>query len=155
VAVACFELGSVATVALSTVVVVLAAAEAYAAFRRSGSHPATLLGLVATGAAMVAAYAKGVAALPLVLVLLDHHLHGLVPRGGRTGITGGRHLATVLGFAWVGLLGSFAGLLLAPSQFPDRHGVAFLFGAVVATVGADVGALAIGGWRGDILWPPT
>lgn len=148
VAVACFELGSLATVALSTVVVVLAAAEAYAAFRRSGSHPATLLGLVATGAAMVAAYAKGVSALPLVLVLLIitsmvWYLVGAERGSPMAGIS-----ATVLGFAWVGLLGSFAGLLLAPSQFPDRHGVAFLFGAVVATVGADVGALVIGGWRG-------
>lgn len=148
VAVACFELGSVATVALSTVVVVLAAAEAYAAFRRSGSHPATLLGLVATGAAMVAAYAKGVAALPLVLVLLIITSMVWYLVGAERGSPVAGISATVLGFAWVGLLGSFAGLLLAPSQYPDRHGVAFLFGAVVATVGADVGALVIGGWRG-------
>jgi phosphatidate cytidylyltransferase len=148
VAVACFELGSVATVALSAVVVTLAAAEAYAGFRRSGSHPATLLGLVATAAAMVAAYAKGVAALPLILVLLIvtsmiWYLVGAERGSPVAGIS-----ATVLGFAWVGILGSFAGLLLAPSQYPDRHGVAFLFGAVVATVAADVGALVIGGWRG-------
>jgi phosphatidate cytidylyltransferase len=148
VAVACFELGSVATVALTTVVVVLAAAEAYAAFRRAGSHPATLLGLVATGAVMVAAYAKGVSALPLVLVLvivtsMVWYLVGAERGSPVAGIS-----ATVLGFAWVGLLGSFAGLILAPSQYPDRHGVAFLFGAVVATVGNDVGALVIGGWRG-------
>ncbi len=148
VAVACFELGSVATVALSTVVVVLAAAEAYAAFRRSGSHPATLLGLVATAAAMVAAYAKGVAALPLVLVLLIVTSMVWYLVGAERGSPVAGISATVLGFAWVGLLGSFAGLLLAPSQYPDRHGVAFLFGAVVATVGADVGALVIGGWRG-------
>jgi phosphatidate cytidylyltransferase len=148
VAVACFELGSVATLALSAVVVTLAAAEAYAGFRRSGSHPATLLGLVATAAAMVAAYAKGVAALPLILVLLIvtsmiWYLVGAERGSPVAGIS-----ATVLGFAWVGILGSFAGLLLAPSQYPDRHGVAFLFGAVVATVSADVGALVIGGWRG-------
>ena len=148
VAVACFELGSVATLALSTVVVVLAAAEAYAAFRRSGSHPATLLGLVATGAAMVAAYAKGVAALPLVLVLLIVTSMVWYLVGAERGSPVAGISATVLGFAWVGLLGSFAGLILAPSQYPDRHGVAFLFGAVVATVGADVGALVIGGWRG-------
>jgi phosphatidate cytidylyltransferase len=148
VAVACFELGTVATVALCTVVVVLAAAEAFAALRRSGSHPATLLGLVATGAAMVAAYAKGVSALPLVLVLLIvmsmiWYLVGAERGSPVAGIS-----STVLGFAWVGLLGSFAGLLLAPSQYPDRHGIAYLFGAVVATVGADVGALVIGGWWG-------
>jgi len=148
VAVACFELGSVATVALSTVVVVLAAAEAYAGLRRSGSHPATLLGLVATGAVMVSAYQKGVAALPLVLVLVVVTSMVLYLIGAERGSPVGGISSTVLGFAWVGLLGSFAGLLLAPSQYPDRHGVAFLFGAVVATVAADVGALAIGGWRG-------
>ncbi len=148
VAVACFELGSVATVALTTVVVVLAAAEAYAALRRSGSHPATLLGLVATGAAMVAAYAKGVSALPLVLVLLIVASMVWYLVGAERGSPVAGISATVFGFAWVGLLGSFAGLMLAPSQYPDRHGVAFLFGAVVATVAADVGALVIGGWRG-------
>ncbi len=148
VAVACFELGSVATVALSTLVVVLAAAEAYAALRRSGSHPATLLGLVATGTVMVAAYAKGISALPLVLVLVIVTSMVLYLVGAERGSPVAGISATVLGFAWVGLLGSFAGLILAPSQYPDRHGVAFLFGAVVATVGADVGALAIGAWRG-------
>jgi phosphatidate cytidylyltransferase len=148
VAVACFELGSVATVALTTVVVVLAAAEAYAALRRSGSHPATLLGLVATGAAMVAAYAKGVSALPLVLVLLIVTSMVWYLVGAERGSPVAGISSTVLGFAWVGLLGSFAGLILAPSQYPDRHGVAFLFGAVVATVANDVGALVVGGWRG-------
>jgi len=148
VAVACFEIGSVATVALATVVVVLAAAEAYAALRRSGSHPATLLGLVATAAAMVAAYTKGVSALPLVLVLLIVTSMVWYLVGAERGSPVAGISATVLAFAWVGLLGSFAGLLLAPSQYPARHGVAFLFGAVVATVGADVGALVIGGWRG-------
>ncbi len=54
----------------------------------------------------------------------------------------------MLGFAWVGLLGSFAGLLLAPSIYPHRHGAAFLLGAIVATAGADVGALAVGSWLG-------
>ena len=148
VAVACFELGSVATLALSAVVVTLAAAEAYAGFRRSGSHPATLLGLVATAAAMVAAYSKGVAALPLITVLLIITSMVWYLVGAERGSPVAGISATVLGFAWVGLLGSFAGLLLAPSQYPDRHGVAFLFGAVVATVANDVGALAIGGWRG-------
>jgi phosphatidate cytidylyltransferase len=148
VAVGCFVLGSVATVALSTVVVVLAAAEAYAALRRSGSHPATLLGLVATAAVMVTAYAKGVSALPLVLVLLVVTSMVWYLVGAERGSPVAGISATVLGFAWVGLLGSFAALLLAPSQYPEGHGVAFLFGAVLATVADDVGALIIGGWRG-------
>jgi len=144
----CFELGTVATLALATIVVFLSAAECYAALRRGGRRPATLLGLVATVAVMVAAYTKGLAALPLVLVLvlmtsMVWHLVG-VERGSTVdGVA-----STLLGFMWVGFLGSFAALMLAPAEYPHRHGIAFLLGAIVATIGADVGALAIGSWLG-------
>jgi len=155
VAVLCFELGTVATLVLATVVVALSAAECYAALRRSGRRPATLLGLVATVAVMVSAYAKGVAALPLVLVLvvitaMVWHLVG-VERGSTVeGVA-----STLLGFLWVGFLGSFSALMLAPGQYPHRHGIAFLLGAIVATIGADVGALAIGSWLGRHHLAPT
>jgi phosphatidate cytidylyltransferase len=148
VALLCLELGTVATLALATVVVVLSVAECYAALRRGGRRPATLLGLVATVGIMVAAYTKGLPALPLVLVLvvitsLVWHLVG-VDRGSTVeGVA-----STLLGFVWVGFLGSFAALLLAPGEFPHRHGIAFFLGAIVATIGADVGALAIGSWLG-------
>jgi len=148
VAMACLELGTVATLALATVVVVLSVAECYAALRRAGRRPATLLGLVATVGLMVAAYTKGLPALPLVLVLvvmtsMVWHLVG-VDRGSTVeGVA-----STVLGFVWVGFLGSFSALLLAPGEFPHRHGIAFFLGAIVATIGADVGALAIGSWLG-------
>jgi len=148
VALVCFSLGTVATVALGTVVVVLAAAECFAALRRGGYRPATLLGLVACGGLIVAAYAKGVAAFPLVIALtvgatMVWYLVG-AERGSPTRGIG----ATLLGFAWIGVLGGFAGLILAPSQYPHRHGIAFLLGAVVAVVGADVGALVVGSWIG-------
>lgn len=148
VALGCFAAGTVATLALATVIVTLAAAECFAALRRTGMRPATLLGLVATVAVMVSAYSKGTAAVPLVLVLvvvtsMVWYLVGAERGAPVEGIS-----ATVLGFAWVGLLGSFSGLLLAPSIYPHRHGIAFLFGAVVATVGEDVGALAVGSWLG-------
>jgi len=148
IAVACFALGSVATLVLSTIVVTLAAAESYAALRRAGRKPATLLGLVATVGVMVSAYEKGVSAIPLVMVLvvvtsMVWYLVGAEKGSAVEGIT-----TTVLAFVWVGLLGSFAALMLAPSQYPHRHGVAFVFGAIVATVAEDVGALAFGGWLG-------
>jgi CDP-diglyceride synthetase len=140
--------GTVASLVLVTVVVTLAAAECFAALRRAGRRPATLLGLVATVALMVTAYSKGVAAIPLVLALvvvasMVWYLTGVERTSPVEGIS-----STVFGFAWVGLMGSFAALLLAPSIFPDRHGIAFLFGAVVAVVGCDVGALIVGGWIG-------
>ena len=144
----CFEAGTVATMVLATVVVALSAAECYAALRAGGRRPATLLGLVATVAVMVAAYAKGIAALPLVLVLVVITSLVLYLVGGERGsaVEGVAH--TVFGFVWVGMLGSFAALLLAPSLYPHRHGIAFLLGAIVATIGADVGALAVGSWLG-------
>jgi len=148
VAVLCFEAGTVATLVLVTVVVALAAAECYAALRRGGKRPATLLGLVATVAIMVATYAKGMAAIPLVLalVVITSLVWSLV--GIERGSTVESVSSTLLGFLWVGFLGSFAALLLAPSEYPHRHGIAFLLGAVVASIGADVGALAIGSWLG-------
>jgi phosphatidate cytidylyltransferase len=155
VALACLKLGTVPTLVLATIVVTLSAAECYAALRRGGRRPATLLGLVATVAVMVAAYTKGLPALPLVLVLvvitsMVWHLVG-VERGSTVeGVS-----ATLLGFVWVGFLGSFAALLLAPGEFPHRHGIAFFLGAIVATIGADVGALAIGSWLGRHHLAPT
>ncbi len=148
VAVLCFEAGTVATLVLVTLVVALAAAECYAALRRGGKRPATLLGLVATVAIMVATYSKGIAAIPLVLLLvvITSMVWSLV--GIDRGSTVESVSSTLLGFLWVGFLGSFAALMLAPSEYPQRHGIAFLLGAVVATIGADVGALAIGSWLG-------
>jgi phosphatidate cytidylyltransferase len=133
---------------LSTVVVTIAAAECYAALRRAGRRPAALLGLVATVGVMVSAYAKGVSALPLVLALvvvtsMIWYLAGVEKGSPVEGI-----VSTVFGFVWVGLLASFAALMLAPSQYPHRHGVAFMLGAVIATVAADVGALVVGGSLG-------
>ena len=55
---------------------------------------------------------------------------------------------TVLVVAWVGVLGSFAGLLLNPTAYPLRHGVAILGAAVALTVAHDVGSFAVGSTLG-------
>ena len=151
----CLKLGPLAMASLVTVVVVVAAAEAYGAVRRAGYRPATLLGLVATVAVVVAAYAKGLSALPLVtvIVVLATMLWYLFRVGKGSPLQGMG--VTVLVFGWVGLLGSYGGLLVAPSLFPDRHGVAFIFGAIAAVVAADVGALAFGTWLGRRPLAPT
>lgn len=142
---ACFKLGTVASMVIVTVVVALAAVEAYAAFRQAGQHPATLLGLVATVGLLIATYDKGQQALPLVAVLLVTatvvwHLAHVEP-----GADPLRSLSsTVFVFSWVGIFGSYGALLLDPTLFPDRHGIAFLLGAVITVVAYDVGALAVG-----------
>jgi CDP-diglyceride synthetase len=148
VALLAFKLGTVESLVLSTVVVFLAAVECFATLRRARRRPATFLGLVATVALMVAAYTRGVGAIPLVLALvvvasLVWYLVDAHHKGAVTGVA-----STLLGFCWVGLLGSYAALLLAPSQFPNRHGIAFLLGAVIATVGHDVGGITVGTFLG-------
>jgi phosphatidate cytidylyltransferase len=148
-ALACFAAGTVATLVLATLVVLLATAEAYAAFRRSLYHPATLLGLVAVLSLMIETYNKGVAALPLVLVLLVAgsfvwYLARVEPAADPvSGL-----VSTVFVFTWVGAFGSFAALLLNPNLFPNRHGIAFILAAVIVTVADDVAALLVGSAMG-------
>jgi len=128
--------------------VTFAAGEAYGALRSAGYRPATLLGLVGTVALLVGAYTKGPEAVPLVLVVLVAfsfvwYLFGVDHSPPLAGVA-----STVLVAAWISLMGAFGALLLAPSAFPHRHGVAFLLGAIIATVANDVGALAFGAWLG-------
>ena len=56
--------------------------------------------------------------------------------------------STVFVFVWVGAFGSFAALLLDPTLFPDRHGIAFLLAAVIVTVADDVASLLVGSAMG-------
>ncbi len=148
VALAAFAGGAVTSLVLVTVVVTFAAGEAFGALRRAGYRPATLLGLVGTVSLLVGAYTKGPQALPLVLVLLvvfsfAWYLFGVDHSPPLVGVA-----STLLVVGWVSLTGSFAALLLAPSAFPHRNGVAFLLGAIIATVANDVGALTVGAWLG-------
>ena len=138
-----FNIGTVLAMLLVAVVVTLAAAEAYAAFRRAGSHPATLLGLAATLALMLGTYNKGTQALGLVFALLFvftilWFMTGVEKADVVKGLS-----STILVFAWVSVLGSFAALLLNPNLFPHRNGLAFLLAAIILVVGYDVSALFV------------
>jgi CDP-diglyceride synthetase len=141
----CAHFGSVSSMVIITVVVLFAAAEGFAAFRAAKYHPATLLGLVAILSLMIETYNKGVAALPLVLVMLVAasfvwYLARVEPAADPVaGLS-----STIFVVAWIGGLGSFAALLLNPTLFPHRHGVAFLLAAVIVTVAADVASLLVG-----------
>ena len=150
-----FDIGSVLAMLLVIVVVTLAAAEAYAAFRRGHQHPATLLGLVATITLMIATYNRGTQALGLVSVLLFFFtivwfMAGHDRKNMLTGLS-----STMLVFVWVGVFGSFAALLLNPNLFPNRHGLAFLLGAILATISYDIAALYVGASMGKRPLAPT
>ncbi len=145
VALLCFKAGNLASLIFVSVVVLLAAAEGFAAFRKGQYHPATLLGLVGTLSLMVETYNKGEVALPLVLTMLVAatflwFLFRVEPSADPVaGVT-----STLFVFVWIGGFGSFAALLLNPTLFPHRHGVAYLLAAVLTTAAADIAALLVG-----------
>ncbi len=131
----CYLVGPAALLALSAVVILGCALEAFAMFQRAGFRPATLLGALGSGGAVVAAYWRGSAALPVVLVVvvcasLVWYLARVVEARPVVNVA-----VTVFGFAWVGMLGSFAGLLLAAPR-----GEHLFLGAVIPTVVADLAA---------------
>ena len=141
IALICFRAGPGPAAALATLVVLLAAVELFDVFRRAGFRPATLLGLVATGALMISAYTRGERAIPLILALsvifsMLWYLLGVVKTRPTHNLG-----VTLLGIMWVGFLGSFASLML---RYPEREGVAFLLGTILAVVANDVGALFAG-----------
>ena len=106
-----------------------------------GYQPAALLGIAAPAAMPLAIYWRGLDALPLVLFLtvafsLVWFLIGVGNESPLLNVG-----VTVMGVVYVGVLGSFAALML--SLWGDR-GIGILLGGVVATVAYDVGGLVVG-----------
>jgi len=138
-ALAAFKIGTDATVALVTILLVLAAAEFFMALRRAGYQPAALLGVVAVGALNLASYWRFEAAVPLVLAItvlfsLFWYLTGVDRQAPLLNVS-----VTLFGVLYVGFLGSFAGLMLT-----DPNGIGMLLAAVLCTVGYDTGGLVVG-----------
>jgi phosphatidate cytidylyltransferase len=143
VALVLFSIGPGAAMGLVTLVIAAAAAEFYAAMQKVAYRPATLLGIVACAGLPLATYWRGEAAIPLVLMLsvVFGLLWFLLAAEDVRPVP---NLAvTLLGVVYVGLLGSFAALLL---KFPN--GVGMLLGAIIATVAYDVGGLFVGSSAG-------
>jgi phosphatidate cytidylyltransferase len=143
-----FYMGAIPVAILVTASLALAAGEAFAGFRTVGAHPATILGLTAVVTVCVSVYEKGLGAVGVVTALLvifsfvwylsAERLIDVVDGVG----------ATIFVYAWVGVLGSFALLMISPHNFPHKHGLAYVLGAVWLTVANDSGALFIGRWLG-------
>lgn len=133
------RMGAKFTMALVVVVLVLAAAELFATLRRVGYNPPTLVGLAAAATLPLAAYWRGETGLVLgvVLTLVVGLLWYLLDIGGEHAVP--NLGVTMLTVVYVGVLGSFAALLL---RSPDGTGL--LVAAVVGTVVYDVAGLFIG-----------
>jgi phosphatidate cytidylyltransferase len=141
VAVILLRLGPGFAMILVELVIVLAGIELFSALRRGGHRPATLLGLAAIAAYPLAVYWRGEPAMPLVMVLtiVFTMLWFILGIGGNARAVPNVGV-TVLGVAYVGLLGSFAALLL---KIPVE-GVSIFLVTIVAGVFYDVGGFFVG-----------
>ena len=145
---AVFFAGPVGVTVLILASLAFASAEAYAGFRAVGAHPATILGIVAVLTLGVAVYNKGLVVLGAVTVLLT--IFGFIwymSAERKIDVLDGLG-ATIFVYVWVGVLGSYGILMLSPHTYANRHGMAYVFGALVLTISNDVGALFTGRWLG-------
>jgi len=144
-----FIAGTLPVAILVVGVLGLATAEAYAGLRAAGAHPAALLGIVATVTLAFAAYNKGVGAIGAIsvaLLVVSFVWYLNVPK--QLDVLDGIG-ATFFVFGWIGIFGAYAMVLIAPSTFPNKHGLAYLMGALLMTIGSDTGALVFGRWLGQ------
>jgi len=145
-----FKLGPGFALVIVMAAIILAGLEYLHALRRAGFNPPTLLGIVAIAALPWAAFARGEAAIPLVLFLLlvFGMVWYLVGAGSESPIA--NLGVTLLAVLHVGVLGSFAALLLKIGPVGGAtsvdQGVSLLLLAVIAAVGYDVGGF-FGGRR--------
>jgi phosphatidate cytidylyltransferase len=144
-----FFAGPLGVTVLILLALAFAAAEAFAGFRTVGAHPATILGIVAVLTLGIAVYNKGlvvVGAVTVLLVIFGFIWYMSAPQ--KIDVLDGLG-ATIFVYAWVGVLGSYGILMLAPHTYPNRDGMAFVFGALALTICNDAGALFIGRWIGS------
>ncbi|MDY7101901.1 MAG: phosphatidate cytidylyltransferase [Actinomycetota bacterium] len=138
-AIVLFNLGAAATMGLVTLILFFAAVEFYASARRGGLHPATLVGLAACVGLPLAVYWRGVVAYPLVMFLsvvfgLLWYLAGVEKERPAANLG-----VTMLGIGYVGILGSFAAMILRTPMGTD-----VLLAAIVPTVAYDVVGYVVG-----------
>ena len=132
--------GPAVAVVVVAVALGLAAVELLNTVRLAGYQPAVLLGLAGVSTMPLAVYWQGEAAIPVVCVLTVvfgalWYLTGVGTEGPVRGLA-----TTVFAVAYVGVLGSYAALMLTI----PTYGTGLLTAAVLVTVGYDVGGLVVG-----------
>lgn len=143
-AVACFEAGPWPAMAFAALVLALAAGEILGALRRSGYQPVAFVALAAVPVLVVVSYLKGAIGVPIVLAA------SIVAAGAWRILVESRTSAlddlsvTAFVLGWVGVPGAIVGLLLNPTTYPHRHGIAYVGAAVALTVAHDVASYLVG-----------
>lgn len=144
-----FRLGTITSMAVVSIAIVLAVIEFYDTVRQAGFRPAALLGIAAVLSLLVTTYVKGSSGIPFVFAFLVvasmlWYMVGIIRGEPTLNIS-----VTFLGVVWIGGLGSFAAAILRPENFPHSNGIAFLLGAIIVTVANDTSAFFIGSWIGS------
>jgi phosphatidate cytidylyltransferase len=130
----------------------MASVEFFSKVTERGYRPATLAGIAACVAAPLAAYWIGDAALPLVVTFA--FLATSVGFLGASSVQSGpmpNVAITSMAVVWIGLLGSYAALILrfsTNSGLPENIGTDTLFLVVAGVIANDVGALMVGSSAG-------
>ena len=139
VALVMLALGRGAATLLVMAIVGVAAFELYVAFQRAGYQPATILGLLGCVSVVWIAYKEGLQAFPLVgaLVIVFTLLWYMAEVVKARPII--NTAMTVFGFAYIGVLGGFAGLLLSAP-----NGTGLIIGLAICAVGYDVVGYLVG-----------
>jgi phosphatidate cytidylyltransferase len=132
---------------LIVVILAIAAFEYFGKVTEKGYRPAVAPGLAACVAAPLAAYWVGDSSLPLVVSFA--FIAGAVGFVGAAGVESGplpNMAITTLGVVWIGLLGSYAALIVRLSNElgGNNIGTDTLFLVVLGVVANDIGALLVG-----------
>jgi phosphatidate cytidylyltransferase len=138
--------GTTGVVALVSIVMGLAAVEFYGRVTERGYRPATIPGIVACALLPVATYWRGETAIAVVLFLAL--VATVITSISAEGIESGplpNTAITMLGIGWIGVMGSFAGLILAKGE---DIGTDTIFALAIGVVANDVGALFVGSAAG-------
>ncbi|MDH3755280.1 MAG: phosphatidate cytidylyltransferase [Acidimicrobiia bacterium] len=135
----CFAVGKELTIILVAVALAAAAVEWFHNLRQVGYQPATLVGIAACATLPLATYWRGANAIPLAMFLMVvvgalWYLLGIGTERPMPNLG-----VTMLGVVHVGVLGSFAGLLL-----DSPNGMGMFISAIIVTVAYDVGAFFVG-----------
>jgi phosphatidate cytidylyltransferase len=144
-------LGPLATVVFVTAILTLAAWEFFSRVTEKGYRPPIAAGVLGVVGAAAGAYWSGETALPLVVALA--FVAGAVSFTGARGVESGplpNMAVTSLGVVWIGLLGSFAPLIVRFSNEPVASdiGTDTMFLLALGVVANDIGALFIGSAAG-------
>ena len=134
------QVGPWLALAVATLVLGLAAIELLSAVRVAGYQPAVVLGLAGVVTMPLAAYWRGLEAMPVVMTLLVvfgalWYLTGVGVEGPLRGLA-----VTVLSVGYIGVMGAHAALMLRE----PTHGTGLLTAAIILTVAHDVSAMGIG-----------